>query len=67
MGRLILEQGFIARDKTASAKEGDRAFYRGKTAAAKYFCRNILPRVLTRQRIIATEDFSALEIPEEGF
>ena len=67
MGRLILEQGFIARDKTPSAGEGDGPFYQGKTAAARYFCGNVLPRVLTRQRIISAGDTSALDIPEKGF
>jgi len=71
MGRLILEQGFIARDKTrdktAAAGGEDRPFYQGKTAAARFFCRNILPNVLTRRQVLSAEDTSALDIPEEGF
>ena len=69
MGQLMLEQGVIAREKLASAEEGSRDwnFYKGKIASSKFFCRNILTNVFSRQESLKLEDTSALDIPEEAF
>ena len=69
MGKIILEQGIIARDKLkdTAPDSSDGIFYRGKLASAKFFCRNTLPNVFTRHMILEQEDTSALDIPEEAF
>ncbi|RLB33012.1 MAG: acyl-CoA dehydrogenase [Deltaproteobacteria bacterium] len=69
MAQLILEQGLIARDKLKDTdpESADGIFYRGKTASARYFCRNILVNVFARHRAFKEEDTSALEVPEAAF
>lgn len=69
MGRLILEQGLIARrrlDRTETGK-ADRLFYQGKMETARFFCRNVLPNVLARHEALRQEDASALDMPETAF
>ncbi|MBU1277275.1 MAG: acyl-CoA dehydrogenase [Proteobacteria bacterium] len=69
LAKLMLEQGLIARQKLAGVEpgSGDYAFYQGKMASAKFFCRNILTNVFGRYAALKTEDLSAVEIPEEAF
>lgn len=66
---LLLEGAVVA--ETAKAKvdpaHPDHAFYTGKTAAALYFARNILPGVEHKAQLLAEEDKSPLEIPDAAF
>jgi len=45
----------------------EAAFYTGKTTAARYFVRHVLPEVDAAAKAIRSEDFSMIEIPEEAF
>ncbi len=63
----ILEQGLAARRALPKANGEKAAFYQGKMAAAKFFCRNRLVEVHGRQAVFEQEDTSALDIPEEGY
>ena len=67
IAHLLLDQGVIARDKLdkGSLDEADRNFYSGKIETVRYYCRNFLPQVFGRARIIKMEDMSAVSIPEE--
>jgi len=67
IGHLFLEQGFIAQKKIAagSLTEADRIFYEGKMETVRFYCRNFLPQVFGRARIIRMEDMTAIRIPEE--
>ncbi|MFH1057673.1 MAG: acyl-CoA dehydrogenase [Pseudomonadota bacterium] len=69
LAKLMLEQGLIARAKLAGVDpaSADGLFYRGKLAAAQFFCRNILTNVFSRHLALQQEDLSAMEIPEEAF
>ncbi|ADK84920.1 acyl-CoA dehydrogenase domain protein [Desulfarculus baarsii DSM 2075] len=69
MAYLMLQQGLIARDKLAEAKEGsaNHAYYTGKVASVKYFCNNFLPNIFARHTAISQEDTSAIDIPEASF
>jgi alkylation response protein AidB-like acyl-CoA dehydrogenase len=69
VGWLLLEGAVIAHDALAKLSEGqpDYAFYLGKCHAAVYFARNVLPDVVSKVEVLAREDRSALEIPEEAF
>jgi alkylation response protein AidB-like acyl-CoA dehydrogenase len=67
IGWLLLEQAVIALDKFDGASAADKAFYTGKRYSAQYFAQHALPTVTGTARIIAAEDTSALEIPEEAF
>lgn len=64
IGHLFLEQGFIASAKL-EACVADQSFYRGKVDTVRYYCRNFLPQVFGRARIIKMEDMTALQISED--
>ncbi len=66
---LLLDGAIIAEEKAKSVAAGhpDAAFYAGKTAAALYYTRNVLPSVEHQARLMQSEDRSALDIPEAGF
>lgn len=66
---LLLEQGLIAQGKLdkGSQEEADKNFYSGKIETVRYYCRNFLPQVFGRARIIKMEDTSAINMPEDLF
>jgi alkylation response protein AidB-like acyl-CoA dehydrogenase len=69
MGRIMLEQAIIAAERLhhAQAPPQDTAFYRGKVASARYFCRNIMPKAFARYVALQEEDDSALAGGDEAF
>jgi hypothetical protein len=69
VGWLLLEGAAIAHERLANLSKGqpDYAFYEGKCHAAMYYARNLLPSVADKVDILAREDRSALDIPEEAF
>jgi len=69
IGWLLLEAGVIADKALAGLPEGhpDRTFYTGKKYAALYFAQNVLPTVAIKAQMIAKEERSPLEIPEQAF
>jgi len=66
---LLLEGAVVA--ETAKAKVAadhpDHAFYTGKSAAALYYARNVLPGVEHKAQLLADEDKSPLEISDAAF
>jgi alkylation response protein AidB-like acyl-CoA dehydrogenase len=66
---LQLESAKIALDASAKLDAGhpDKAFYAGKIHAARYFVRNVLPGAISKAKILAGEDLSAMQIPDEAF
>ncbi len=70
VGHLLLEAAVIAeqertQDERQSQEEFD--FYAGKVMAGKFFANFVLPNVLDKCRTIASNDRSALDIPDAGF
>ncbi|MEV8506828.1 acyl-CoA dehydrogenase [Actinoplanes sp. NPDC051475] len=45
----------------------DKAFYEGKIAAARFFAREILPRIGADRRIIENTTLDLMDLPEEAF
>jgi alkylation response protein AidB-like acyl-CoA dehydrogenase len=66
---LLLEAAVVAEAAKAKtdANHPDHAFYTGKTAAALYYARNVLPGVEHKAQMLADEDKSPLEIPDAAF
>ena len=66
ISQLLLEQGFIAQGRLSSGdlSDPDRHFYRGKIDTVRYYCRNFLPQVFSRARVIGLEDLTAVQIDE---
>jgi hypothetical protein len=68
IGWLLLHQAEIAAvaldDETSDA---DRAFYTGKIAAAKFFAKNVLPRLAAERKIVEDVDLTIMDLHEEAF
>ena len=66
---LLLEGAVVAEAAKAKVapEHPDHAFYAGKTAAALYYARNVLPGVEHKAQLLADEDKSPLEIPDAAF
>lgn len=64
----LLEQSLIAMGKLQELPEDhfDAAYYKGKVAAAKYYCNNILPNVVTLTQVIKSSDLTVQECPEDA-
>jgi alkylation response protein AidB-like acyl-CoA dehydrogenase len=45
----------------------DRAFYAGKVASARFFAREVLPRLASDRRIVEGTTLDLMELPEESF
>jgi alkylation response protein AidB-like acyl-CoA dehydrogenase len=69
VGWLLLEGAVLAEEKAKTVVAGhpDANFYKGKTHAAVYFAKNVLPAVADKAKLLSDEDKSALEIPDEAF
>jgi alkylation response protein AidB-like acyl-CoA dehydrogenase len=68
MGWLLLwhaEIALSALDRDPSGQ--DRAYYRGKVAAARFFAGNVLPRLSAERRIIEAVDLTAMDLAEDAF
>jgi alkylation response protein AidB-like acyl-CoA dehydrogenase len=65
---LLQKQADVALKALAGeVSEADRAFYQGKVAAARFFAREVLPRLGADRRIVEGVDLDLMELPEEAF
>ncbi|NMO56747.1 acyl-CoA dehydrogenase [Actinoplanes sp. TBRC 11911] len=65
---LLLRQAEVAlRALGTDVSVSDKHFYEGKVAAAKFFAREVLPRVGADRRIIENTTLDIMDIPEEAF
>jgi hypothetical protein len=64
VGWLLQRQAEVALRKLA---EGPDAFYTGKVAAARFFAREVLPRLGADRRIIEATTLDLMDLPEEAF
>jgi alkylation response protein AidB-like acyl-CoA dehydrogenase len=68
IGWLLLVQAEIALAALdAGPSEADRLFYQGKVAAAKFFAKNVLPRLSAERRIIENVDLAVMDLAESAF
>ncbi|MFD0784435.1 acyl-CoA dehydrogenase [Micromonospora azadirachtae] len=68
VGWLLQKQAEVAlRALNGELAEADRAFYTGKVAAARFFAREVLPRIGADRRIIEGADLDIMDLPEEVF
>jgi hypothetical protein len=45
----------------------DRDFYRGKIAAAEWFCRQVLPHVSAERAVLEATDLDVMELDDSAF
>ncbi|MFI9721071.1 acyl-CoA dehydrogenase [Streptomyces sp. NPDC052396] len=64
---LLLKGAAVAAEKLAGASAKDKSFYTGKIAAAKFFAREILPRLASERALAESVDQSLMELDEAAF
>jgi alkylation response protein AidB-like acyl-CoA dehydrogenase len=68
IGWLLLVQAEVALAALDGGPgEADRLFYQGKVAAAKFFAKNVLPRLSAERRIIENVDLAVMDLAESAF
>ncbi|MEV4705602.1 acyl-CoA dehydrogenase [Actinoplanes sp. NPDC049316] len=65
---LLLRGAEVALKRLGSElSAADKAFYEGKIAAARFFAREVLPRIGADRRIIENTTLDLMDLPEEAF
>jgi alkylation response protein AidB-like acyl-CoA dehydrogenase len=65
---LLLRQAEVAEAALAGAPSArDKSFYEGKVAAAKWFARNVLPRLSGERALAESVDLDLMDLAEESF
>jgi hypothetical protein len=65
---LLLRQAEVAlRALGGELTPADKNFYEGKVAAARFFTREVLPRIGADRRIIESTTLDLMDLPEEAF
>jgi alkylation response protein AidB-like acyl-CoA dehydrogenase len=68
IGWMLLRGAEVALDGLDGAGDDrDRAFYGGKVAAARFFAKNVLPRLSAERTIVESVDLTAMDLDEDGF
>jgi alkylation response protein AidB-like acyl-CoA dehydrogenase len=68
LGWLLLRQAEVALARLADGASGrDKAFYEGKVAAARFFTRQVLPRLSAERAIAEATDTSLMDLDEAAF
>ena len=69
VGWLLLKQSEVALAALGRGDltERDRMFYQGKVASARFFAREVLPRLASDRRIVEATTVDLMELPEEAF
>ena len=66
IGWLLVRHAAVALERT-QINPGDKAFYTGKLASARWFCREVLPQVAHAARMVEQSVLDVMEVPEEAF
>jgi alkylation response protein AidB-like acyl-CoA dehydrogenase len=66
IGWLLVRHAARAVERRSEQPE-DRAFYDGKIASARFYCRNVLPALALTRQFVETSDLDLLELPVEAF
>jgi alkylation response protein AidB-like acyl-CoA dehydrogenase len=68
VGWLLLRQADVAQTALGGAVSAkDRTFYEGKLAVARFFSREVLPRLSADKAIVAAADNGLMEVDEASF
>jgi alkylation response protein AidB-like acyl-CoA dehydrogenase len=68
IGWLLLHQAEIALNALdGEVSDRDSAFYTGKAAVAKFFAKNVLPRLTAERKIVEAVDLALMDLREESF
>ncbi|NLJ54379.1 MAG: acyl-CoA dehydrogenase [Intrasporangiaceae bacterium] len=68
VGWLLLRQAEVALDALAgTVSEKDKDFYTGKVAAARFYARQVLPRLAAERAMAEATDNDLMDVPESAF
>jgi len=67
VGWLLQRQAEVALRALSTGDGADRAFYEGKVASARFFAREVLPRLASDRRIIESTTLDLMDLPDEAF
>ena len=67
IGWLLLREADVALTRLAQGAGKDEAFYRGKVAAARFFARQVLPRLSAERAIAEATDNDLMDLDEASF
>ncbi|MGI5212483.1 acyl-CoA dehydrogenase [Plantactinospora sp. CA-290183] len=68
VGWLLQRQAEVAlRALSGEVSAADKSFYTGKLAAARFFAREVLPRIGADRRILESADLDLMELDEDAF
>jgi alkylation response protein AidB-like acyl-CoA dehydrogenase len=69
VGWLLQRQADVAIKALAQegVSRGDKSFYEGKIAAARFFAHEVLPRIGSDRRIVESTTIDAMDLPEDAF
>lgn len=66
IGWLLVRQAAVALQRKKQ-NPADAVFYDGKVAAARWFCREVLPNVTLVKKLVQASSLQLMELPEEAF
>lgn len=66
IGWLLVRHAAVALERT-KVNPGDKAFYAGKLASARWFCKEVLPNIAHNARMVEQSSLDLMEVPDEAF
>jgi hypothetical protein len=69
IGWLLVRHAGVAVTKLSAAdvSSEDRAFYEGKVASARFYCREILPGLTLTRKLVEYSRLDLMSVPDEAF
>jgi len=64
---LLIEHAALAIENGAEATGADKAYYDGKVASARFFCKNVLPHISATRKIVEASTLDLMELDEAVF
>ena len=70
IGWLLVRQAIVAQaalDSGRSLSDADQAFYTGKLASVRFYCRSVLPGLTLARKLVEGSTLELMELPEAAF
>jgi hypothetical protein len=64
---LLVEHAALAIERGAEASGSEKAYYEGKVASARFFCRNVLPYISATRKVVEASALDLMELDEAAF
>lgn len=67
IGWLLVKHALIAASKLEGSSGDERAFYEGKIASARFFCREVLPGITLTRKLVENSKLDIMNLRDEIF